>query len=106
MGNANVEIDQRHLDDETEKLAIAAVDAIKRLISERHTLRAELVAREHELTRLRERFILVRDSYRKLANELVTHLQLFESLEREEARVSTGAQLHWLRGEPRDPSES
>src|SRR5262245_12650873 len=105
MGNANIELDQ-HLDDETEKLAIAAVEAIKRLINERHALRADLVAKEDELARLRERFGLVRDSYRKLANELVTHLHLFESLERDEAQRSAGAQLHWLRGEPRDLSES
>jgi hypothetical protein len=106
MGNANIELDQLHSDDETEKLAVAAVDAIKRLITERHTLRGELAAKERELTRIRERFILVRDSYRKLANELVTQLQLFENLEREEARAATGAELRWLRSEPRDRSES
>jgi hypothetical protein len=92
MGNANIELDQLDSDDETERLAVAAVDAIKRLITERHALRGELVAKEHELTCLRERFILVRDSYRKLANELVTQLQLFEKLERDEARASTGAE--------------
>jgi len=54
----------------------------------------------------RERFTLVRDSYRKLANELVTQLKLFEALEREEPQASIGAQLHWLRGEPRHQSES
>ena len=106
MGNANIELDQLHSDDETEKLAVAAVDAITRLITERHALRGELAAKERELTRLRERFILVRDSYRKLANELVTQLQLFEKLERHEARASTGAELRWLRTEPRDRSES
>jgi hypothetical protein len=106
MGDANIELDQLDSDDETERLAVAAVDAIKRLIAERHALRGELVAKEHELTRLRERFILVRDSYRKLANELVTQLQLFEQLERDEARASTGAELRWLRTEPRDRSES
>ena len=71
------------------------------LVADRHTLRADLAAKEQELTRLRERFILVRDSYRKLANELVAQLQLFERLEKEEARASGGAELHWLRGEPR-----
>ena len=106
MGDANIELDQLDSDDETERLAVAAVDAIKRLIAERHALRGKLVAKEHELTRLRERFILVRDSYRKLANELVTQLQLFEKLERDEARASTGAELRWLRTEPRDRSES
>ena len=28
-------------------------------------------------------------------------LQLFERLEKEEAQASGGAELHWLRGEPR-----
>jgi hypothetical protein len=100
MGNA--ELNQPLSDDETEKLALAAVEAIKRLIAERHTLRGELVVKERELKRLNERFILVRDSYRKLANELVAQLQLFERLEKEEARMSSGAELHWLRNEPRD----
>ncbi len=97
-----VELDQTQSDDETEKLALAAVDAITRLVAERHALRGDLAAKERELTHLRERFILVRDSYRKLANELVTQLQLFERLEKEEARTSGGAELYWLRTEPRD----
>ena len=104
MGDPNF-VDQIHSDEETEKLALAAVEAIKRLITEGHALRGELAAKERELTHLRERFTLVRDSYRKLANELVTQLQLFESLEREEAQASASAELHWLRGEPRDQSE-
>ena len=56
MGNANIELDQLHSDDETEKLALAAVEAIKRLITERHALRGGLAAKERELTRIRERF--------------------------------------------------
>jgi hypothetical protein len=93
MGNA--ELNQLSSDDEAEKLALAAVEAINKLI-------AALVAKESEVKRVHERFILVRDSYRKLANELVAQLQLFERLEREEARDSGGAELYWLRGEPRD----
>lgn len=100
MGNA--ELNQPSSDDETEKLALAAAEAIKRLIAERHALRGEVAAKERELKRFHERFMLVRDSYRKLANELVAQLQLFERLEKEEAPASTGAELHWLRGEPRD----
>ena len=106
MANTHTELDQLQSDDETEKLALAAVDAIRQLITERRALRGELAAKERELMRLRERFTLVRDSYRKLANELVTQLKLFEALEREEPQASIGAQLHWLRGEPRHPSES
>jgi hypothetical protein len=101
MSNAELE-DQLRPNDETEKLALAAVEAINRLIAERHALRGELSAKERELKHLHERFILVRDSYRKLATELVAQLQLFERLEREEARASGGAELHWLRTEPRD----
>jgi len=97
-----VELNQLEADDETEKLALAAVDAITRLVAERHTLRADLTTKERELTRLREGFVLVRNSYRKLANELVAQLQLFERLEKEETRASGGAELHWLRTEPRD----
>ena len=55
MGNANIELDQLHSDDETEKLALAAVEAIKRLITERHALRGGLAAKERELARLHER---------------------------------------------------
>jgi hypothetical protein len=100
MGNA--ELNQLSSDDEAEKLVLAAVEAINKLIAARHTLRGELVAKESEVKRVHERFLLVRDSYLKLANELVAQLQLFERLEREEARDSGGAELYWLRGEPRD----
>ena len=43
MGNVNIELDKLDSDDETERLAVVAVDAIKRLITERHALRGELV---------------------------------------------------------------
>jgi hypothetical protein len=105
MSNANIKLDQLHSDEETEKLALAAVEAIKRLINERHALRSELAAKERELARLRERFALVRESYQKLANELVTQLQLFERIEREEARSTGSAELHWVRGEPQIRSD-
>src|SRR5262245_22339804 len=97
-----VELNQLEADDETEKLALAAVDAITRLVAERHTLRADLATKERELTRLREDYVLVRNIYRKLANELVAQLQFFERLGKEETRASGGAELHWLRTEPRD----
>ena len=99
---ANAELNQPLSDDETEKFALAAAEAIRRLIVERRALRRELVAKEGELRRLHERFVLVRESYRKLANELVTQLQLFERLEQEETRETGGAELHWLRGERRE----
>jgi hypothetical protein len=99
---ANTRTNQLPLDDETETLALIAAEAIKRLVAERHTLRGELVAKQRELERLHERFILVRDSYRKLANELVAQLQLFEKLERDGGRANSGAELHWPREELRD----
>lgn len=105
MGTANIEPDQIHSDEETEKLALAAVEAIKRLITERNALRGGLAANERDLARLRERFTLVRESYQKLASELVIQLQLFERLEREEARSTGSAELHWLRGEQQNRSD-
>src|SRR5262245_6342255 len=68
-------------DEETEQLALAAVEAIKRLIAERNVLRSRLISREHEVTRLREHVALIRDSYRRLANELVTQLELVEKFD-------------------------
>ena len=46
----------------------------------------------------RDHFTLIRDSYRKLANELITQLQLVDKLDSEVA-PSGPAALHWLRGE-------
>ena len=50
-------------------------------------MRGGLAAKERDLARLRERFTLVRESYQKLASELVIQLQLFERLEREESSI-------------------
>ena len=61
MGNANIELDQLHSDDETEKLALAAVEAIKRLITERHALRGGLAAKERELARPRALYFSSRE---------------------------------------------
>jgi FMN phosphatase YigB (HAD superfamily) len=63
-------------DEETDRLALAAVESIKRLIAERNALR-------HEVTRLRDHVALIRNSYRRLANELVTQLQLVDSFDSE-----------------------
>ena len=53
-------------------MAFAAVEAIKRLIAERAALRSLVTTQEHELVRLRDHLNLIRISYRRLANELVT----------------------------------
>jgi hypothetical protein len=72
----NARADPLYSDEETDQLALAAVEAIKRLIAERNALR-------HEVTRLRDHVTLVRNSYRRLANELVTQLQLVDSFDSE-----------------------
>jgi FMN phosphatase YigB (HAD superfamily) len=74
----NAQADRVHSDEETERLALAAVEAIKRLIAERNALRQEVI-------RLRDHVTLIRNSYRRLANELVTQLQLID-------RFDSGAQ--------------
>jgi hypothetical protein len=75
--------DPFHSDEETERLALAAADAIKRLIAERNALRSRLMSVESEATHLREHVTLIRNCYRRLANELVTQLQLIDRFDGE-----------------------
>ena len=76
-------------------MALAAAEAIKRLVAERSALRSRVTVLERELLRLRDHF-----TYRKLANELITQLQLVDKLDSEVAQAPSGpAELHWLRGE-------
>ena len=77
----NAQADPFHSDEETDRLALAAVEAIKRLIAERNALR-------HEAARLRDHVTLIRNSYRRLANELVTQLQLVDSFESDAQRTA------------------
>jgi FMN phosphatase YigB (HAD superfamily) len=72
----NAQADHFHSDEETDRLALAAIEAIKRLIAERNALR-------QEVTRLRDHVALIRNSYRRLANELVTQLQLIDRFDSE-----------------------
>jgi hypothetical protein len=61
----------------------------------------------HELVRLRDHFTLIRDSYRKLANQLITQLQLVDKLDSEVAHTpSQPAELHWLPGEQQTLADS
>jgi hypothetical protein len=100
------EVDRPHSDEETERLALAAVDAIKRLIAERNKLRSLVTGQERELIRLRDHVSLVRNSYRRLANELITQLQLIDNMEGEVAEKPTGpTEVHWLRGEKQTESD-
>lgn len=64
-------------------MALAEVEAIKRLAAERNALRSRLISREREVTRLRDHVALIRDSYRRLANELVTQLELADNFDSE-----------------------
>ena len=86
----NAQADPLHSDEETVQLALAATEAIKRLIAERNALRSRLTSREHELTRLREHVALIRDSYRRLANELITQLKLVEGFDSEASQKTAG----------------
>ena len=61
--------------DQDEWLALAAADAIKRIIAERNALRDQSAAQGQELLRLNQYVTLIRDSYRKLTYEFVTQLQ-------------------------------
>jgi hypothetical protein len=97
-GPPKAEVDPLHTDDETEQLALAAADAIKRLIAERAALRSLVTTQERELIRLRDHVTLIRNSYRRLANELITQLQLIDNIDGEVAEKPAGpAELHWLR---------
>jgi hypothetical protein len=65
--------------DGDEQLALAAADAIQRLVAERNALRSQSDAQAQELTHLRRYLTLIRDSYRRLALEFVTQLQHIDS---------------------------
>jgi len=86
----NAQADPLHSDEETVQLALAATEAIKRLVAERNALRSRLTSREHELTRLREHVALIRDSYRRLANELIAQLKLVDSFDSESSQTTAG----------------
>lgn len=65
---------------EDERLALAAADAIQRLIAERNALRDHAAAQNRELMRLHQQITLIRDSYRRLTFEFVTQLQHIDSV--------------------------
>src|SRR5512147_2135222 len=92
------EQNQAPSDSEAENLALAAADAIKRLVRERQVLRDQLAAQAREIKRLRDHIALLRDNYRKLANELIAQLKLVDNLETE-PQSPAAAQLHWLHAE-------
>jgi len=71
----------RNSDEDAVQLALAAAEAIKLVVAERTALRNLLTAKEAEVARLREHIGMIRDSYRRLANELVSQIELVDKLE-------------------------
>jgi hypothetical protein len=70
------EFDSMH---DVERLLLKASTAIQRLISERDGLRRNVETLESETASLRQRLVLVQDSYRRLATEFVTQLRLLDN---------------------------
>jgi hypothetical protein len=97
--STSTEQSQALTDNEAENLALAAAEAIKRLVRERRMLRDQLAAQARETKRLRDHVALLRDNYRKLANELIAQLKLIDNLESEPEPPAGAAQLHWLHTE-------
>jgi hypothetical protein len=80
------QIGQLSSDHDSERLAMAAAEAIRQLVTDRIALRKAVAAQERELKRLRDsnaelwrHVVLIRDSYRRLATEFVTQLQSIDS---------------------------
>ena len=73
------QIDRLDSIQDVERMLLEAANAIQRLIAERDALRHRVDALESELARLRERTTLIHDSYRRLATEFTTQLQLLDS---------------------------
>ena len=72
------QIDRLDSIQDVERLLLEAANAIPRLIAERDALRRRVDILENELARLGERTALMHDSYRRLATEFVTQLQLLD----------------------------
>lgn|SRR5512143_2746985 len=66
--------------EEDERLALAAANAIQRLIAERNALRHKAEAQNRELLRVYRQIALIRDSYRRLTLEFVTQLQHIDTV--------------------------
>jgi hypothetical protein len=77
---------------EDERLALAAAEAIQRLIAERNTLREHAAAQNRELERVYRQIRLIRDSYRRLTLEFVTQLQHIDSVMGDVFPDSNGAE--------------
>jgi hypothetical protein len=91
-----------HSDEDTVQLALAAAEAIKRLVAERAALRNLLAAKEAEVARLRGHIAKIRDSYGRLANELASQIELVDRLEGEVRQETMGLVEfpHFMRQKP------
>ena len=80
------QIGRPNADQDSDRLILAAAEAIKKLVIDRRLLRDTLAAQERELARLRasnaelwRQVALIRDSYRRLTIEFFTQLQGIDS---------------------------
>src|SRR6516165_11995511 len=80
----------RNSDEDAVQLALAAAEAIKLVVAERTALRNLLTAKEAEVARLREHIGMIRDSYRRLANELASQIELVDKLDSEAGQEIAG----------------
>ena len=85
----NAHVDQLGSAEDVERVALAAAEAIERLVAERRTFSSRLGARDRELMRLRatnaelrRQIALIRDGYVRLATECVTQLQHIDEVMR------------------------
>ena len=89
-----------HSDDEMVQLALAAAEAIKRLVAERAALRNLLAGKEAEVARLRDHIGKIRDSYGRLANELASQIELVDKIE-SDVRQETAGLVEFPRSTPK-----
>jgi predicted RNase H-like nuclease (RuvC/YqgF family) len=72
------EIDRLDSIQDIERLLLDAAKAVQRIMAERDALRSRVDIMERELARLRHQTALIHDSYRRLATEFVTQVQLLD----------------------------
>jgi hypothetical protein len=77
-------------DSDIESWALSTAGAIQRFIAERNALREQVRIQERELSLLREHLSLIRDSYRRLATELVTQLEIIDNSVPKIIKLHTG----------------
>ena len=93
------QIGQLDSDRDIERLALAASEAIQRLIAERHALRSHAGAQERELMRLRatneelrRQITLICDSYMRLTTDFFTQVQHVDESIRKIVQAATASE--------------